>query len=135
MRLFSFVASVALLGVPSLPTYPTPTAEHFHLVVARTPAGYRLDCQTGCHWTTLSFGCDSACNAVVDDRGVAAGVTAPQASDTRWAFHFHRTPSGWAAESLGGTAWKSLAWDCTPNECAATLDEQGVSGPASAPGA
>ena len=130
MPSFLSLLAAALLGAGS--THSAVPA-HFQIEIIPAKAGFTAHCATGCRWTSLSFDCASDCNTVIDQMGVYTSATTKQ-SDASFAFHFHLTAKGWALESLGGTAWKSLSWD-GGRRYGAQVDEFGVGGiPASGAG-
>ncbi len=47
-------------------------ATRFSIIVTATATGAALQCELGCNWKELSFGCDSEtpCTARVDEHGV-----------------------------------------------------------------
>lgn len=104
------------------------TIADFHITVDATTAGWEMHCQKGCKWTELSLTCKPGCRALVDEIGVTRSVSAkPRATD--FAFVIERTPEGWSAKSVSGTAWLDLSWGCRLVTCRAHLDASGVSGP------
>ena len=114
---------------PAPAAAPVPPA-HFVITIARTGEGFRATCTAGCHWTTLAFRCVGSCEARIDDSGVYADSTTGR-TGAAFAFQFHTNRKGWALDAIGGTRWLSLAWGCGgAGECAAQVDEAGVSAPA-----
>lgn len=100
---------------------------HFQLVVESSDSSFIMRCLSGCRWRESRFSCALGCQVVVDAYGVTEGVATRQ-NDAPFAFRFHRTKDGWAAESLGGTAWRDLSSGCTPGPCRDRVDQQGVQG-------
>jgi hypothetical protein len=97
------------------------------MVVESTPTGWAARCDKGCRWRELSFGCERACNAVIDANGIVTLATL-RPDSAAFGFVVEHTPTGVRATTRGGTIWQGLGWDCGADSCRARVDEYGVSG-------
>jgi len=64
-----------LVGSPAFGWHNVGAAQaptDFQITMKTTDAGVEMECQRGCEWTKLTFGCDRKvdCRAVVDAQGV-----------------------------------------------------------------
>ena len=122
------VGTFALLSVPFLlASRPAQPVERFQLSLERTAKGWVAQCDTGCDWTALSVSCANDCRVLIDAAGVTANVTARE-TEAAFGFVLSRADKGWQAESVAGTAWSKVSWDCLTGRCRVRLDERGVSG-------
>ena len=129
------VLSLVLLASPTAAPAPAAAAPvaGFSVTIEHAPRSWRLTCTAGCSWQVVTYTCQAgACSVRVDADGIAAAPREPTPG-TPFAFVLRDTRTGWAASSLGGTAWVTLGWGCeAPARCTARVDESGVA-PSPAP--
>ena len=102
----------------------------FQIVLDRSGSGWAAQCDTGCTWKDLSFTCPSGCRIRIDANGISTETVPPRPAPS-FAFVLERTEDGWQAQSVIGTAWRTLSWHsvgCQFGSCRARIDEHGVSG-------
>jgi hypothetical protein len=105
-----------------------PHADAFRIVLEATPTGWSAQCEAGCQWRGASFGCATACGAIVDANGLVTLAT-PRPDSSGFSFVVERAANNGArAYSRGGTAWKTLSWECGASPCRVRIDASGVSG-------
>jgi hypothetical protein len=119
----AFVA-FAGLSVPK-PVHRSAEPVVFSILLTTTPTGWAAKCDTGCRWKELAFSCRSACPAIVDANGVVT-LASPRPEPTPFSFTLRHEHNGAEATSRGGTAWKTLTWDCRESPCQVRLTETGV---------
>ncbi len=103
------------------------TAPAFDITLTRTASGWSVTCDTGCDWTELAVSCVRDCRVRIDAAGVTTKVSTTETTE-RFGFIVGRgTDQKWAAQSLGGTAWKTIGWTCMTDRCRARIDDSGVS--------
>jgi len=125
MRSILALAAVAL----SIAATTAPVAHHtapprFSIVLGSTATGWSVTCETGCA-ASGGFECRSACNAVVDARGIIT-VANSRPLDSLFAFVVERTDDGVQARAKWGTKWTTLSWGCDHQPCRARITDAGV---------
>lgn len=118
------------LLIATLFVAPAKPVAHFALTVSPTSDGYRMVCQEGCGWKSLSFTCAANCRVLIHDTGVNMDPNAAKPAEATFAFTFERHADQLTVRSLGGTQWDELDWNCTLLRCDARLDQNGVKTPA-----
>ena len=98
--------------------------QEFSVVIDYTPTSWSVACERGCDWKA-SFTCATACDALVDSRGVVT-LGEIRDPDPKFQFILRRTGTGVSAQPKGGTAWKQLSWWCASLSCRARITETGV---------
>ena len=140
MRTVIIGVTAAMLGVVSVLSnaqgsrelqQPKPDAADlagFSIAVGRTSEGVALTCESGCAWTTLTFGCaeKKACTSTVN----AIGMTADEKTAARsgsFAFTVQGTRDGVTLACERGCAWKTLTVGCGEKKtCASSVTEYGM---------
>src|SRR5262245_45888375 len=117
-----FIGATTTQRVPQAVTQGA--ADRFSVVLDYTATGWSAACEIGCGWTA-GFSCATACNAVVDARGIIT-LANTRPLDSLFAFAVERTDNGVSARSRWGTRWRSLSWGCEQQPCRARVTESGV---------
>lgn len=124
-----FGIAMSLVVVPFLLAARTvgPVA-HFQITLERTAMGWAVQCDTGCAWAKLSIFCANDCRVLIDATGVVPNFSGGQ-TDAAFGFILSRADKGYQAETVAGTAWTNIGWECLPRQCRALIDEVGVTLP------
>ena len=140
MRSILALAALALsVAATTAPVAQSAAPTRFSVILDYTPTGWSVTCETGCATArgfASSFGrasaahisglsCRTACNAVVDARGVIT-LANTRPLDSLFAFVVERTDSGVQAQAKWGTKWTSLSWGCSHQPCRARITDAGV---------
>ena len=125
MRRMLALAMLALpLGLAASAAEPRSVPGDFSLILDYTATGWAAECEVGCTWKA-AFSCESACNALVDSRGlVTLGEIRPP--DPKFAFVIEHTRIGVRARARSGAAWITVSWGCRQEPCRARITEAGV---------
>jgi len=125
MRSILGLAALALSATASTSAVTQSAAPtRFSVVLDHTPTGWWVKCESGCA-ASGGFECRSACNAVVDARGIIT-VANTRRLDSLFAFVVEWTDGGIQARAKWGTKWTSLSWGCDHQPCRARITDAGV---------
>lgn len=128
MRLVSVVGTLCC-AITLTAARPQPAPAHFRMTLERIGQTWRAQCDSGCHWTSLSYECSNNCRVQIDANGVSQPGAEP-ATTSPFAFVLTRTGNEFTVKSVAGTAWTTASWGCGAltglGSCRAELTESGV---------